>query len=251
MCGKFPHFRRHAKSKIRQFSQGVNVKIKMEGEAQTKQLLRQFAKLTGKGVETGIKEMALSTSRQLAIKMQPYGISDKGKAAKFLKNIEKQVVQVWFGINLGAYPESTDLKSSHYALRRNGRIHGRMFRKEQGNYWRDLIPEDERDRYAKEQQAKAGRAKAAWIAAGNSLNVGKASRIGRWIQRHVGSGRGTSKVMRRGLFTKIELANNTPYLDGVQNHRNVAAALLKGRENGVKRMRKIIDKQIKKLAKAS
>jgi hypothetical protein len=251
MCGKIPHYRRHAKNKIRQFSQGVDMKFSVVGQSETKQLLRKFEQLTGKGIETGIKEMALSTSRQLATKMQPYGISDKGKAAKFLQNIEKQVAQVWFGINLGAYPESTDLKSSHYALRRNGRIRGRKFRKEKGNWWRGLITEDERDRYAKEQQAKAGRAKAAWIAAGNSLGVGKASKIGRWIQRHVGSGWASATVMDRGLNAKVELANNTPYLTGVQKQRDVAAALRAGRTNGIKRMRIIVDKQTKKIAKAS
>jgi hypothetical protein len=83
------------------------------------------------------------------------------------------------------------------------------------------------------------------------LGVGKASKIGRWIQRHVGSGWASATVMDRGLNAKVELANNTPYLTGVQKQRDVAAALRAGRTNGIKRMRIIVDKQTKKLAQAS
>ena len=224
----------------------MKIDFRVVGQSETIQLLRKFEKLTGKGVEDGIREMALSTARQLAIKVQPYGVSNSGKGKKFVENIERQVSQIWFGVNLGAYPETTNLRQAHRQQRRNGRVRGRKFRKEQGNWWRNLIPESERDRYVVEQQAKAGRAKAAWLTAGNSLGVGKASKIGKWIDRHIGKGYGGHNMLGRGIRAVVQLYNNTPYLTGPQKNKDVAAALKLGRANAIKRMQTIVAKQAAK-----
>jgi hypothetical protein len=226
----------------------MNVKVQVKGEQEVKDLLKKFEKATGKGIETGIKEMALSTARALATKMQPYGVGGGGKAKKFQENIEKQIVQVFIGVNLGQYGETSNLESAHRSVRRRGRVKGEKMTKEGGRRWKGIIDEDQKKRLIEDKQAKAGRAKAAWITAGNSLGVGKISRIGRWIDRHVGKGYGASYVTGRNLRAKVELENRTPYLSYLQKERDIRAALKEGREKGILRLRIITKKVLGKYA---
>jgi hypothetical protein len=229
----------------------MKIEAKVTGQEGTKRLLKNFERLTGKGIETGIKEMALSSARALATKMQPYGVTDRGRSKKFQDNIEKQIAQIFIGVNLGVYPETGSLESAHRAARRRGRVRGEKITKEGGKRWKGVIDQSQLRQLAVEKQSRAGRAKAGWIAAGNSLGVAKMSKIGAWINRHVGKGYGTSHVMGRGLKTQIQLQNRTPYLSYLQKEREVRAALKEGREKGITRLRIIVDKQTKKLAQTS
>jgi hypothetical protein len=222
----------------------MRITTKVTGQESVINTLRQLEAITGKSVETGIKEMALSTARALATKMQPYGVSGGGKAKKFQENIEKQITQVFIGVNLGEYPETTNLESAHRSARRRGRVRGEKITKEGGKRWKWLIDDNQKKRVVDDKQAKAGRAKAGWITAGNSLGVGKISRIGRWIDRHVGKGYGESRVTGKRLRAKVELENRTPYLSFLQKERDVRAALKEGREKGLLRLKIILSKDI-------
>ncbi len=224
----------------------MKLDFKITGQSETIQLIRKFEKLTGKGVEDGIREMALSTARQLAIKVQPYGISDKGKGKKFVENIEKQVTQVFIGVNLGQYSETSNLRSAHRSNRNRGRIRGDKITKQPGQRWKNVIDRGQLERVTTDQQAKAGRAKAAWLTAGNSLGVGRASKIGKWIDRHIGKGYGGHNMLGRGIRAVVQLYNNTTYLTGPQKNKDVAAALKLGRANAIKRMQTIVAKQAAK-----
>jgi hypothetical protein len=226
----------------------MKIKVEVKGDADVKDLLKKFEKATGKGIETGIKEMALSSARALATKMQPYGVTDRGRSKKFQDNIEKQIAQIFIGVNLGVYPETGSLESAHRAARRRGRVRGEKITKEGGKRWKGVIDQSQLRQLAVEKQSRAGRAKAGWIAAGNSLGVAKMSKIGAWINRHVGKGYGTSHVMGRGLKTQIQLQNRTPYLSYLQKEREVRAALKEGREKGILRLRIIVKKVLGKYA---
>ena len=210
--------------------------------------LQEFAKLTGKTVEDGINDIARSVARKLADRVQPYGLkSDKGE--KFKKSIGHQVDTVWFGVTLGAFPASTDMKAAHHAARngaRKGTVPFRRFRKEKGNPWKELIPVTERDSYKRKMQAKAGRAKGAWIEAGNAIGGKNLSGIAEWINRHASGGFGSASKTGKGLDYQVTLENRTPYLGRILPDATVAKSMANGLKNGFTRLQKIIKKEIEK-----
>jgi hypothetical protein len=180
--------------------------------------------------------------------MQPYGVTDRGRSKKFIENIEKQITQVFIGVNLGEYPETTNLESAHRSARRRGRVRGDKITKQPGQYWKNVIDRSQLRQLAVEKQRRAGRAKAGWITAGNSLGAARISKIGKWIDRHVGKGYGSSQVTGSKLRTQIQLHNHTPYLSFFQKDREVRAALKEGREKGILRLRVIVKKVLGKYA---
>jgi hypothetical protein len=212
--------------------------------------LKKFAEVTGKTVEDGIREISSSTAKSLAISMQPYGMNDNiGK--RFESNIAKQVDSAWFGTNLGAYPQTSDMQQAHNNARVNGVVPIRSFRKEKGKPWLDLISVSDRNSYKKKQMAKAGRAKAAWIRCGNEIYTKrKISKVPQWVSRHVNNAYGSTSESGEGLKYKVIMTNHTPYLTNrMQSDRSVAKALADSMKNGLKRIQKIIDKEIEKANK--
>lgn len=211
--------------------------------------LEQFANFTGKTVEDGINDIARSVGRKLADRVQPWGLT-AAKGQKFKESIGFQVDRAWFGTNLGAYPETRVMKDAHYNARTNGTRMGavpqRQFRKEKGKPWLRLISKDERDAYKIKAQAKAGRAKAAWIEAANDIGSEKLSGIPEWINRHVGEGYGSASKTGKGLDYTVTLHNRTPYMQRILPEKTVAQTVVTGMKNGFNRINKIIEKAIEK-----
>lgn len=207
--------------------------------------LLEFAARTGKHVEDGINEIARSAARKLAHTVQPYGLTAE-KGAQFQKSIGSQVDRAWFGTNLGAFPQTTDMREAHYQARRNGVVPKRLFRKEKGKPWLDLISSADRDAYKLKAQAKAGRAKGAWVEAANAIGGGKMSGVAQWILRHATGGYGEAIKSGEGLKYTVELKNRTPYLQHIQTERAIAQAVAYGLKNGFSRITKIIEKEIEK-----
>lgn len=204
-------------------------------------MVEEYAAKTGKGLERGVKEIAMSSARRLAMKVQPFGLG-KDKGAKFIANIGRQIDQAYIGVNLGAYPATNSMEEAHMSQRKNGKIRPRKFRKEKGQPWLKLITQAQKEEYKRKIQKKAGRAKGAWVQAGNSLNVGKMSGVTDWIKRHSTSGYGGSSVTGLGFNTVVELFNKTPYLRSIQRDRDVQAALIAGRQKGFERLEIILKK---------
>lgn len=227
----------------------MKITAKIEGLESTRRLLKQYAKVCDASIVEGIKVMGLSSARWLAHRVQPWGV-DAGRGARFMRNLEAQVDQVYFGVNIGAYPATTDIREAHYAQRRNGKIRARRFTKDKGNPWKGIIKQDQLQAYKREVVAKAGRAKGAWIESGNSLGLTKLSGIAKWIDRHNATGYGGSRV-REGSAAKasVELWNHTPYISKLQRPGEIKAALRLGRRNGIKRLEYIIKGALKKQAK--
>lgn len=217
------------------------VKISLTNEAEFRRMVEQYAAKTGKGLERGVKEIAMSSARALAQKVQPFGLG-KDKGEKFIANIGRQIDQAYIGVNLGAYPATNSMEEAHMIQRKNGKIRPRKFRKEKGQPWLKLITQAQKEEYKRKIQKKAGRAKGAWVQAGNSLNSGKMSGVPDWIKRHATSAYGGSVITGMGLDTVVELYNKTPYLRSIQRDRDVQAALITGRKNGFKRLKTILEK---------
>lgn len=231
----------------------MKLDFRVIGSSELKKKLAKVEQLTGRGIEDAIKEMGSSTAKALAIYVQPYGLKTNDK---FLRSIKAQVDRAWFGVNVGAYPATTDMRQAHYQARINGVVPKRLFRKERGKPWLGLISGEEKESHAKRQIAKAGRAKGAWVESGNALgrkSFGKRRRamkisgVAMWIQRHVTSGYGVATIKGSGLGAKIELHNRTPYISNIQKYAEIRKSLRIGRARGLSRLNTIIKAELKKI----
>lgn len=213
--------------------------------AKFEKTIADFVAATGKTTEEGLKRMAKASCRRLATTVQPYGIKG-GKLAKFEKSVGTQVERAWLGTNLGAFPATSSMKDAHYGARRNGSVPKRLFRKEKGKPWLDLISASEKNDYKKIAMAKVGRAKAAWVKISNDLGKPKMSGLDKIITRHLDSAEGRKTVSGNGTKTVIEISNDTPYLTKIQSSSDVTRAVAEGMKNGLKWMTITTEKTIEK-----
>lgn len=223
----------------------VNLKMDAASIAKFEKTIADFVAATGKTTEEGVKRMAKASCRRLATTVQPYGMKG-GKLAKFKKSVGTQVDRAWFGTNLGAFPATNNMKEAHYNARRNGIVPKRLFRREKGNWWRDLITDYERDSYKDIAMAKVGRAKAAWVKIANDLGKPKMSGLDNIITRHLTGAKGSHSTSGTGTKTAIEIFNNTPYLTRIQSESDVTKAVADGMKNGLKWMTTTTEKTIEK-----
>jgi hypothetical protein len=225
----------------------VETKIQFDAAAIAKfeRTLAEFAAATGKTAEDGMKRIAKASCKRLASTVQPYGLKG-GRLAKFQKSVALQVDRAWFGTNLGAFPATNNMKDAHYGARRNGVVPSRLFRKEKGKPWLDLIPASERDTYKKIAVEKVGRAKAAWVKIANDLGKPKMSGLDNIINRHLANARGSYKLSGTGINTVIQISNETPYIKSIQYTEDVAKAATDGMKNGLKWMTITTQKTIEK-----
>lgn len=216
-------------------------------------VLADFEKATGKTAEEGIKRMAKSSCKRLATTVHPYGLKGGGKMDKFVKHLALQVTTAWFGVNVGAYPQTNSISEAHRQARRGRtmRVPARRFRKEQGKPWLNLIPRKELDAHIKIIQEKAFRAKAAWVRIGNDLGKPKMSGVSRLVERHVSSALGTHAVSGHGLSASASIQNRVPYISKIQTEQDVARSQIEGMKNGLKYMQKVTEKEIEKVNRAT
>jgi len=226
----------------------MTIKTDPTGIARFNKSLEDFTKATGKTAEEGLQRMAKSACRRLALTVQPYGLKGD-KLDKFARSIGHQIDRVWFGVNLGAFPESRDIKSAHNAARVKGAVPNRKFRKEKGKPWLDLISAGQKNDYKKIQQAKAFRAKAAWVKVSNDLGKPKMSGIDNRINRHAESARGFVTKTGHDLKAKLEITNATSYIKNIQSETEVVKSHQQGFRNGLKWMQITTAKSIEKANK--
>lgn len=213
--------------------------------AKFERTLAEFAEATGKTAEEGMKRIAKASCKRLASTVQPFGLKG-GRLAKFKKSVATQVDRAWFGTNLGAFPATNNMRDAHYAARRNGSVPKRLFRKEKGKPWLDLIPASDRDTYKKIAVEKVGRAKAAWVKIANDLGKPKMSGLDSIVTRHLPDARGSFTISGEGIKTAIKISNETTYIKKIQYTEDVAKAAADGMKNGLKWMTITTAKTIEK-----
>lgn len=222
----------------------ITIELERTSRLQTEKLLKDYSKIMGKGMEEGMKEVGKSIARRLANNVQPYGLT-AAKGKSFMDSIGHQVDRVIFGMQIGAFPQ-TSIKDAHRAARRRGSVPKQSF-KGRATGWREVSGSEART-YRIKAQSKAGRAKKAWVAAGDKLGAGKLRSIAKWISRHSGE-YGSAKVTGKGLRTAIKLENRTPYIRSIQTDKDVSKSIKQGFRNGFKRLQTIIRSAEKKAAK--
>ena len=215
----------------------MKITAQMVNEASFKRTLKRWGKLTGKGVEEGIKQITEATGRALASKVQPFGLS-AAKGKQYQDSIIEQVKHVRYGANTGAY-SGNSIEQAHESVRRYGRV---KIRHISSNKWEPKISKAEAESYGRKKAANAGMAKAAWIdatqqATGRTMKT----RIPQWIKRHVGSNHGRGYMRKSGISAEAHLQNNLNYISYTQKGRDFTSALRQGRTNALKMMMRQID----------
>jgi len=226
----------------------TEIKIDPQMRHHMERVLKDFSETTGKTVEDGIKTMSRAACKRLATTVHPYGISGGGKMDKFVKNLALQVGTAWVGTNLGAYPATSSMADAHRNARSpsTGRVNGRKFRKEKGQKWLNLISRQDMNAHVKAIQAKAFRAKAAWVKCADDLGKPKMAGVSALIKRHVANARGEARVTGEGLNIKIKMDNNVPWIKAIQYTEDIEEAIKDGQANGMKYMLTTIKKTIEK-----
>ena len=222
---------------------GVDIEIDPASRRKMERVLRDFEKTMGQTVEDGINIVAFSSGRRLVNRVHPFGLK-KGREQK--NNIGRQIDQTFYFVNAGVISGS-GMKDAHNNERRYGRV---KFRNQRGtDRYQERISTGELESYKKTQQRKAGRVKAAWVSAVESIG-GKQKKMGKipaYIRRHVPSKYGYSNKSGAGMKYVIELVNDTPYLTTrLQNGRDLMDAAADGLKLGFRRIQKMIDKTIEK-----
>jgi hypothetical protein len=221
----------------------IDVKVEIDRATQDKMedALRMFAAVMDKTVEDGINQIARGGAKQMAIKVQPYGINKKTKdllhglvakqAHRAIRNANVQGIQ---GTAASVHTKARD---------RRGRVPKDLAT--QGKYKRSPISFSERNAHVDKTVKKIGQAKAAWIEAGEKVDGTKIT-VQKWLRTHVGGGFGSATKKDKGMNYSVELQNSTPYIKSIQFTEDTAAAVATALKSGFKWMQTTIDKQIEK-----
>lgn len=230
----------------------IEVRISPAQRRKLENELKTFAKKSGVAVAETVAIIGQSVAKELARKVQPWGLSKK-QGDRFELNILKQVSKAArYATYKGAPGDVSDVHARY--RNRNGVVTVRAPEKIQPKRTPFVRPEVLTE--AKKKQANAGMAKAGWIAAGESIDSpllkstkGVSKRIkgiSSWIRRHVNSNKGSSLFVRKGgLNSTIYLTNKVDYAysKAGTNGRAVQGAI----SDGYKRSITIIKARLKKL----
>jgi hypothetical protein len=215
--------------------------------------MKEFAKRAGVAVGDTVVILAQSCAKELARKVQPWGLN-QGTGDRFMQSIAKQVHKAAkYAVGNGIDGEIQDV---HAKLRNKDGQVGVTPPKEITPK-REWFISGKVKYYIKQQQAKAGKAKAGWIAAGENISSPllltsknkkrKIKGISKWIRRHVKEPNGTAKFNRQqGLSSSVALTNKVDYAYSVNNTNKgyVASSLA----DGYKRSVTVLRKRIKELS---
>jgi len=230
----------------------IEVRISPAQRRKLESELRNFASRSGIAVAETVAIIGQSVAKELARKVQPWGLGKK-QGDKFELNILKQVSKAArYATYKGAPGDVSDVHERY--RNKNGAVTVRAPEKIQPKRTPFARPEVLTE--AKKKQANAGIAKAGWIAAGESIDSpllktakGISKRIkgiAPWIRRHVNSNKGSSAFIRKGgLNSTIYLTNKVDYAYGKDgtNGQSVQGAIA----DGYKRTITIIEARLKKL----
>lgn len=217
----------------------VNVSIDRATKRKMERVISDFAKATNQTAEDGIRRIAVLGARQLATKVQPYGIT--GEARKLLHGAA--AAQSHRAIsNANVEGIQGDAASVHLRARKGGRVPRDISTR--GRFKRSPISFAERNQHVDKQVKKVGRAKAAWIEAGES--TGEKITVQKWLRQNIGGGYGSATTRGKGIEYTVTLNNKTPYIRKIQFPQDVAAAVVAAMKNSFKGMITSTQKAIEK-----
>jgi hypothetical protein len=227
----------------------IQVRISPAQRRKLESELKQFAAKAQVAVGETVAIIGTSVAKELARKVQPFGLTQKTGDVfelSILKQVNKAARYATFKGTQG------DIAQVHQQYRNNrGAVTVRPPRQFQPE--RKPFDRQEVDDHVKKKQANAGIAKAGWITAGESIDspllktsknrVRKIKGIAKWIRRHVGGSKGSSRFVRKsGLNSTIYLTNNVDYAysRGNSNPRYVPGAIADGYKRSITMVKKLI-----------
>ena len=224
----------------------ATVEIDKKSQRQAERILEDFAKRAGIHVDDVINGMARSSAKNMAISVQPFGLkATTGK--KFAGSIAKQVSRAIRNANVTGRGGSAE--DVHKSVRDS---RGRVSRdlETSGQYKRKPVDFSERDALIKKQIGKSGRAKGAWIEAGDKVTGKKTTGVASWISRHRKEGYGDARKSGDGINYAVEISNKTPYIRKFQPQEMIDQSVEKGVASEMRRLERLIKKEIEKANRA-
>lgn len=228
----------------------IDVKISKRQAAKLEADLKAFAARAQIGVAETVAIIGSSVAKELARKVQPFGLSNKvGK--KYMESIAKQAHRA------ARYAEfkgiEGDVKDVHRQIRsQNQKFQVLVSPPAKFQPKRKPFDRQELKQYVDSQMAKAGLAKAGWIQAGESIespllrtSKGKIRQIKgvpAWVRRHVNARSGSSKMVKRQLISSsVFLTNRVDYAYAKRNvnHGNVQSSIADGYRRAITMAKRI------------
>lgn len=220
----------------------TKIEIDRASRKEMEKIISKFVRIVGKTAEEGIIEIAKSAGRRLVNTVQPFGLTS-AKGDKFKKSIAKQVNRSVRNANVTGMSGSAE--SVHRANRDSKGQVPKSLRTD-GQFKRAPVPVVDTDAQIRKAQAKAGRAKGAWVEAANSLGGTSLKNIPVWISSNDSGGFGSSLKKGKGLRFQCSMMNRTPYLTRIQTQKSIAQSVTFGLKQGMKRMQITTAKTIEK-----
>lgn len=198
----------------------IRLEITQASRARFLANLKAYEKRAGKSREETTIGLAKASAKQLASKIQPYGVS-----ARIGKKFEESIkTQVWRAIKNAQIKGDTSGVRTAHSNRRNSR--GRVSRQldTAGKYAMAPYDAGEVANHAAKKSAQAGLLKSAWISAGNKLKGNRISGVAKWITRHTVS-HGASKISNNLNGVSVYLTNRLDYIRKAQKNSEIQSAL--------------------------
>jgi len=213
--------------------------------------MKEFANKSKIGVAEAVSIIGSNVARQLAIGMQPTGMNSK-VGAKFSVGIVRQVQKA--ARHAQYKGDEMPIADVHTKYRnKNGAV--MVFHPPKFQPKSRKIPKQDVGKQARLKIREMGKAKAGWIAAGESIDSpllktkrGKNKRlsgVSYWIRRHVSMSVGRSKFVKRlGLNSGVYLTNEVgyAYASGSPNHRQVNKSIKTGYLRSITKIKNMIKK---------
>jgi len=201
-----------------------------------KRQIAEYERKIGKTERDAMIDLGKLSSKELAIRVQPFGVSAKvGK--KFEASIQAQVHRAIKNANISGGSQNA---SQAHQSRRNSRGQVSRALTTGGQFRRSPIELADRFELAKQKSLNAGLSKGAWIDAGESLDGKKISGIPKWIRRHVKNG--TSKIDQTASGIVIYLTNQITFIVSAMSDSDINKALTTAYRKNIKRMQTALNK---------
>jgi hypothetical protein len=215
----------------------ISATITPKAAALFKRQIAEYERKIGKTERDAMIDLGKSSSKELAIKVQPFGVSGKA-GKKYEGSIRKQVHRALMNANI--YGGSESASEAHQSRRNSRGQISNMLPSRGFKFKRKPIDLDERYQLAKKKALNAGLSKGAWIDAGESLDGKKISGIPKWIRRHVKHG--SSKIDQTTSGIVIYLTNQISFIVSAMSDSDIKMALTTAYRKNIKRMQTALNK---------
>jgi hypothetical protein len=196
--------------------------------------LLEYARRKGSDMEGAIDELAGDCAKQLAIRLQPYGLA-VSKMKKFQRSIIAQVNRALQNANLS--PSQITPAAAH-EMRRNSKGQVPRGLITTGQFQRRPISVADRLAYAERKSKAAGTAKGAWLEAGRRAYP--KLKVAKFFARLKKGGHAT--VSGRGMKREIELTNSLDYIRAIMSDYDVQVALSRAYRGFFGKLKRAIEK---------